>query len=70
MNIATMNIVTMSIATMNIATMNSSCYPSVHQGADPLYLQLDNSDHKCPLPPWSRPGQLYVQTTIRAGKQT
>jgi hypothetical protein len=33
----------------------------------PLTAQLDNSEHKCPLPPWRRPGQLYVRSTIRAG---
>ena len=29
--------------------------------------RLDNSEHKCPLPPWRRPGQLYVRSTVRAG---
>ena len=45
----------------------ANSYPSAHQGADPLYLLLDNSEHKCPLPPPRRPGQLYVRSTIRAG---
>jgi hypothetical protein len=32
-----------------------------------LYLLLDHSEHKCPLPPRRRPGQFYVRSTIRAG---